>query len=375
MRSIPGPVRLCLAAALAAATGCGNKVAPVINPVFPTGPAGVVGGSYALVLSQPQFQPAASATNPCPLGTPIAGTNQYAGTPYTQPTVATEIDFAGDSVVSEAAIGYGTLTSAISPASDIVYSLNCDGTLNGIPLGGNGPNSAVLQSNTITTTTLFTSTLPGSNTLGAPSIESNMLVQNSAIFTVDKNRDTVGALNAANPPALLQEIPVAPAVVALAGSPTSQRVYAISQGATGSNVSWGQCATAGAVTSNGEADGIDTATDAVSSRIPLGNCPVFGLTTPDGLRTFILNRGSGTVTVINDQQNALDSGFTGNTGQTGTISVGAGPVYAAYYPQRSLLVTANYDSGTVSFINVPIDTFGNDAPGFGTVLALSLIHI
>ena len=148
-------------------------------------------------------------------------------------------------------------------------------------------------------------------------------------------------------------------------------MYAISQGATGSAVQWGQCATPGAVTTNGEADGIDVADDAVSSRLPLGNCPVFGLTSPDGLRTFVLNRGSGTITVINAQQNAIDTGFQSNTGQPGTIRVGAGPVYAAYYPQRSLLVTANYDSGTVSFINVPIDSFGNDGAGFGTVLATS----
>ncbi len=163
---------------------------------------------------------------------------------------------------------------------------------------------------------------------------------------------------------MLQEIAVAPAVVALAAAPTSQRVYAVSQGATGSGAAWGACATPASVTANGEADGIDTTTNAVTSRIPVGICPVFGLTTPDGLRTFVLNRGSGTVTVINAQQNSLDTAFS----PTGTIPVGAGPVYAAYFPQRALLVTANYDSGTVSFINVPIDQYGNDAPGFGTVI-------
>ncbi len=141
-------------------------------------------------------------------------------------------------------------------------------------------------------------------------------------------------------------------------------MYAISQGATGSTAQYGACDNPSAVTANGEADSIDTSTNAVAQRIPLGVCPVFGLTTPDGLRTFILNRGSGTVTVINSQQDALDTNVNGN----GTIPVGAGPVYAAYFPQRSLLVTANYDSGTVSFINVPLDQYGNDAPGFGQVL-------
>ncbi|RRA49434.1 YncE family protein [Acidipila sp. EB88] len=354
--------------AAAVTIGCGNKYRPVVNPVQPTGPAGTAAGGYAMVLTQPALRTAASATNPCPtpLAAPTAG-NPSATTLYAQPSIATVIDFSGDSILAQAAAGYGPLTTAISPDTNEVYSLNCDGTISGIPL------TSTLQANNISTTTLFaapTTTTGGVTTLGAAYVESNLLVQNAAIYTVDKDRspNSVGALNAGSPPALLQEIPVAPAVVALAGSPSSQRVYAISQGADGNNVTWGQCADPTSVTTNGQVDGIDTATNAVSSRIPVGTCPVFGLTSPDGLRTFILNRGSGTVSVINAQQDTLDTSFTSNSGQPGTIQVGAGPVYAAYYPATSLLVTANYDSGTITFISVPVDAFGNDAAGFGTVL-------
>ena len=378
MRSIAGPARPWLAAGLvlaAATVGCGNRNRPVVTPVSPTGPAGTPAGGYALVLTQPLLRAAQSNTNPCPaLLPPAAGSN--IGVLYTSPAVATVIDFSGDSVLAQATIGYGPLTSAIGPSTNEVFSLNCDGTISGIPL------SSTLQQNNVTTTTILA---PAG--AGVPSaFQSNMVVQNSALYVVNQapnssGQYTVGALNAASPPALLQQIVVAPAVVALAASPTSQRVYAISQGADGSNVTWGQCSTPGALATNGQVDSIDTSTNAVSKRIPVGNCPVFGLTTPDGLRTFILNRGSGTITVINSQQDALDTGFTSNSGQPGTISLNpnsaiaapgqaaAGPVYAAYFPQHSLLVTANYDSGTVSFVNVPIDTFGNDAPGFGTVLA------
>jgi DNA-binding beta-propeller fold protein YncE len=344
-------------AAVTVATGCGNRYRPVINPVSPTGPAGTPAGAYAMVLTQPLLRAAASATNPCPAA--LTGSATTGSTLYAQPAIATVIDFGGDSVLAQSTIGYGPLTSAIAPDNNEVYSLNCDGTISGIPL------SSTLQSNQVTTTTLFTNIPGGSTSLGTPSIQSNMLVQNAAIYVVNKDRDSVGALNASSPPALLQEIAVAPSVVALSGAPSSQRVYAISQGADGSSVAWGDCATPGNVTSNGQVDGIDTATNAVSSRIPVGSCPVFGVTTPDGLRTFILNRGSGTVSVINSQQDKLDTGFgSGN----GTIPVGAGPVYAAYFPQKALLVTSNYDSGTVTFINVPLDSFGNDAAGFGTVL-------
>jgi hypothetical protein len=361
VRNIAGPARPWLAAgfvlvAAAAAIGCGNRYRPVITPVTPTGPAGSPAGAYALVLTQPGLLPAASATNPCPAATNV----------YSVPAIATLIDVAGDSVLAQANIGYGPLTSAESPSVNELYSFNCDGTINGIPLVPTG--ATALQTNTISSTTLF-GTNNTTGALGAPSIQSNALVQNTALYVINKDRDSVGALTTANPPALLQEIPVASAAVALAGSPTSQNVYAISQGATGSNFAWGTCNTPSAVSTNGEVDTIDVATNAVEQRIPVGICPVFGLTTPDGLRTFILNRGSGTITVINGQQDAIDTGFTSNSGTAGTINVGAGPVYAAYFPQTSLLITANYDSGTISFVNVPLDAYGNDAPGFGNVLA------
>ena len=377
MRSIAGPARPWLAAGLvlvaaAVTVGCGNKYRPVINPISPTGPPGTPGGGYALVLTQPALRPAASATNPCPAPISAAtATNPGKTTLYTQPAIATVLDFSGDSVLAQATIGYGPLTSAIAPDSNEVYSLNCDGTISGIPVVN------TLQQNNVTTSTVFsptTTTVNGNTTLVAPT-QTNMIVQNTALYVVNKDGNSVGALTAASPPALLQEIPVAPAVVALSGSPSSQRVYAISQGADGSSVKWGDCATPAHVAGNGQVDSINTATNAVSQRIPVGRCPVFGLTTPNGLRTFILNRGgsgssTGAITVINSQQDALDTSqnFVSNIGVPGTIGVGAGPVYAAYYPQQELLVTANYDSGTVSFISVHLDQYGNDAPGFGTVL-------
>ncbi len=375
MQSNKGPARPWFAAGLllAAATvtvACSNRTNPVVTPVPPTGPPGVPGGAYALVLTQPGMRTPQSASNPCPapLAAPTTA-NPGATVLYNQPGIATLIDFSGDSVTAQAQIGFGPLTSAIGPSNGEVFSLNCDGTISGIPL------SQTLQTNNVTTSTLFTNaSASGTAVSSTPQFQTNMVVQNTSIYVANPNRspNSVGALTqgSTSAPSLLQEIPVAPALVALSASPSSQRVYAISQGASGSNVTYGQCTTPNAAIGNGEADSIDTATNAVSRRIPLGNCPVFGLTTPDGLRTFILNRGSGTVTVINSQQDTLDPNVTSSTGAPSTINVGAGPVYAAYFPQRSLLVTANYDSGTVTFINVPLDSFGNDVPGvFGKVLA------
>ncbi len=342
-------------------TGCGNKYRPVINPVSPTGPSPQA-TSYAIVISQPDLAPAASSTDPCP------------ATPYANPGVATVIDFSGDSILAQATIGNGPLTSAVDQTGSNAYALNCDGTITTIPI------SATLQNNGLFTTTLF----PADTATGRHSIQSNILVRPSNSYVINQVRGTVGALaNLTGGISLLQEVAVAPAPVALAGSAgltgtsatsSAQRVYAISQGVTGSNARWGDCNTTdfSTITNTGEADGIEASTNSVSSRLPLGICPVFGITSLDGLRTFVMNRGSGTVSVINTQTNTLDTALNA----TGTIALPAaasaataGPVYAAFFAQSQLLVTVNYDSNSVSFINTPLDIYGNDATGFGQVLA------
>jgi len=343
-------------------TGCGNRYRPVINPVSPTGPAPEA-TSYAIAISQPDLAPAASSTNPCP-----------AVVPYANPGVAAIIDFSGDSLLAQASIGNGPLTSAIDSGGANAYALNCDGTITTIPI------SATLQNNSLATTTLFPA---GKN--NQASIQSNILVRSTGPYVVNQVRGTVGALTTATSGqiSLFQEVAVAPALITLTGSPgftgtsatsSSQRVYAISQGNSinGTNAKWGDCANPSAVTVTGEADGIESSTNSVSSRLPLGVCPVFGITSLDGLRTFVLNRGSGTISVINTQTNTLDTALNA----TGTIQLpaaanatSAGPVYASYFAQSQILVTANYDSNTVSFISAPLDVYGNDATGFGQVLA------
>ncbi len=349
-----------LLAAAALTTGCGNRYRPVINPVSPTGPA-PQSTSYAVVLSQPALAPAASASNPCP------------ATPYSSPGVVTLVDFSGDSVLAQATIGTGPLTSALDSTGSTVYALNCDGTITTIPI------STSLQNNQLATTTLFAA----NPVTRQPAIQSNILVRTTGSYVVNQNRGTVAALNNSGQIALLQEIAVAPAVVTLTGSAgftgtsatsSGQRVYAIAQGnsSTGTGVKWGDCDTPSAVATAGEADGIEAATNSISTRLPLGVCPVYGITSLDGLRTFIMNRGSGTVSVINTQTNSLDTALnaTGTIAlPAGTSATGAGPAYAAFFPQSQLLVTANYDGNSVSFINAPLDIYGNDAPGFGTVLA------
>ncbi len=146
--------------------------------------------------------------------------------------------------------------------------------------------------------------------------------------------------------------------VNLVGNPSAQRIFAISSGANG-----GSCPASG---SNGSATGIETSTNTISSVLPLGVCPVYGVMSSDNRRTFILNQGSGSITVIDSQQNRIDP----NPNLTnGTIVVGQGPVWADIYRNGSILAVVNSQSNTLSLINISSDSFGNDSPSFGQIIA------
>lgn len=351
--------------ALAGVCGCGNQYRPVVTPIAPTGPAPQP-QSFVVAFSQPGLtQPTAGASSPCP-NTPVSSTIQA------QPGVVTLVDFSGDNVMALATIGTGPLTFALDATGSTAYSTNCDGTISTVPI------STTLQSKNVLTTTLPTDPITGGS-----AVPSNLLATTAGQYVVEQNKSEVGALTG-SPASLKQEIPVAPSLINVIGSSGAQYVYAVSQGNTtnGSGVTWGQCDpnSGTAVTTNGEADGIQVSTNTVNSRLPLGICPVYGLMTADGRRAFILNRGSGTITVIDSTKNALDTSvtnyLTGNAtiqcNPSTSVCLGKGPVYADLYTPAALLVTANYDDDSISIISVPINgpvEGYTDTPNFGQVLA------
>lgn len=329
-------------AAVVVAVGCGNQYRPVVSPINPTGPAALPTAQITVV-SQPGFTPLlAGATGPCN------------ATAYSVPAIYTLLDFSGDSVIAQANGGLGPMTFSMENGGANVYAPNCDGSLTTAQ-----STATALQSKDILTSTLLPGSVP-TNTLLA---NGNLYVTEIGLHGPDCLTTNCVAQMTGSPGALKQEIPVAPSVVNLVGFSTAERMFAISQGnSNGGAMTWGQCDNPSAVTVTGEADAIETNTNTISARLPLGVCPVFGFMTQDAQRTFIMNRGSGTVTVINSQLNAIDA-------QHPTIKVGAGPVYADYYRTGQLLVTANYDGNSISIINAGLDTFGNDSATFGTVLA------
>jgi DNA-binding beta-propeller fold protein YncE len=328
---------------VALAVGCGNQYRPVITPINPTGPAAFP-TAYITVVSQPGFGPLpAGVTGPC------------AGVTYSTPAVYTLLDFSGDSIAAQANGGNGPITFSLESGGASVYSPNCDGTLTTA-----ASTTSSLQSKNVLTSTLLPGSVP-TNTLLA---SGNLYVTEAGLHGPTCLTTNCVAQMTGIPDALKQEIPVAPSLINLAGFSGGERIYSISQGNSGGGAqpAWGDCANPAAVTANGEADAIETNTNTISARLPLGICPVYGFMTQDTQRTFIMNRGSGTVTVINSELNAIDAAHP-------TITVGAGPVFADYYRTGQLLVTANYDSGTITIIDTSLDAYGNDSATFGTVRA------
>ncbi len=357
--------------------GCGNQYLPVVTPVNPTGPAGQPSASVA-VTSEPGYNLLdVPQSNPC-IVPGSSNPNTTASTPYPDPGVATIINFSGDSIAAQALIGNGPIITAMDPTGGLAYVPNCDGTISSFEVSGS-----------LQTKDVYTSTLLNYPTVSANAIPYNILAMSGTIFAVEKGHNAVAEMSAGQPPALVQEIPVAPALINLVGVNDAQRIYAISQGNSNplTQPAWGACSNPSSVSTDGEADGIDLAisgtsniptiaNQSVSSRIPLGICPVYGVMSSNGQRAFILNRGSGTITVINAQTNSIDSTNNGYLTGNGTINLcggvtpcNAGPVFAEIYNNAQELVTANYDNNTISVIDISQDVYGNDSSTFGKVLA------
>ncbi len=338
-------------AAAALVAGCGNNYRPVITPANPSGPAQQP-QAYAVVVSVPS--------------------------PST-PGIATVIDYSGDTVMAEAPIGPDPSTFTLDILGGNGYTFNSDGTLTFFPV------SSSLQENKILYTTLPSTAEP-----------LNLFASSTAIWATDlcaydpsaspcpwdTNPQTLNFSGVdvfiGSPRTFLRSIPLAPTPVAIAGVNFSQRVFGISQGnnqGQGANIASSVACNVSPSTVgvNGEADGIETSSYSVSSKISLGFCPVYAVASSDGNRLFVLNRGGdavnagGSITVINIQNNMLDSctPFQNQDGHWITchpsIPLPAGPVYAEYNAATQQLVVANYDSNSISIIDVSLDEYGNDA--------------
>jgi YVTN family beta-propeller protein len=347
------------AAAIAVAVvvaGCGSTYRPVVTPINPSGPA-------------PQ---------PSALAVVVSSTST------TAPGIATVIDYSGDTIMALAPIGPGPVAFSVDENGSTGYTVNSDGTVTNFPV------STQLQEKNITY-----STLPAA----AQSV--GLFSPSAGLWVADLDGNVADVLTG-SPETFKLTIPVAPTPVAIVGAAVlGERNYAISLNTTATGTLTYQdmtCNTAPATeTQTGEADAMEVASYSVSARIPLGACPDYAIQSYDSRRFFVLNRGSDTITVINSQNNTLDScaPFTNQNGQpvtchptlplstTAVVATGitppngtagmaatAGPVYGEYLPASQQLVVSNYDGGTISLIDVSLDEYGNDSPTFGTTYTI-----
>jgi DNA-binding beta-propeller fold protein YncE len=347
-RLVQGGVAL---AAVALIAGCGSNYRPVVTPVTPSGPQAQP-QSFAVVVSSPS---------------------------PTTPGIATVIDYAGDSVLALAPIGPGPLTFTIDPLGANGYTINSDGTLSNFPVSQN------LQAKQVNYTTLPSTAQPV-----------NISLPTSGLFTADLNGNVVDVFSGF-PQTFKLAIPVQTTPVMVAGAALAgQRNFALSQNLPGTPTGV-ECNNTPTAEPAGEADGIELTTLTVSSKIPVGKCPVYAVESPDNKRLFVMNRGDDTITVINSQNNTLDActPFQNQSGQTvhchptlplsltavtatgitppnGTagMTATAGPVYAEYNGATGQLIVANYDGGTISVIDVSEDIYGNDSATFGTTFTI-----
>lgn len=310
-------------AVLLPALGCGNQYRPVVTAINPVGPAPQP-TKYAVAVSQP--------------GNVSAG-------------LVSIVDFSGDTNLVNISVGPNPYYFNLSSTGGTGYTLNGDRTLSSFAI------SQSVQTSNVTSTTLLAGAAP------------NSIFANSAnIFLTDPGRSSVAQFpTSSTSPSLRQELPVSPGYspVYIAGTPTSLRAYVISQ----NNASG----------STGQVEAIDTATTTITTTIPVGVAPVYGVMTADGNRAFILNRGSNSVSVINAQSNTADISHP-------EIPVGVAPVWADLAPTRTELIVANAGDGTspgtVSIVSIPLCTSATlptnpncdptnpvDAIGFGDVLA------
>ena len=273
-------------AALAVAAlfaGCGNSYRPVITPINPTGPAAQP-NSYAVVVSSP-------ATNA--LG------------------VATVLDYSGDSILAQAPIGPNPFAFTLDANGANGYTVNSDHTLTNFQVSSTQPQEKNIN---------FSTLPPTAQTVG-------LFSPTAGLWNADLNGNVIDVLAInGSAEAFKLAVPVATTPVAVVGlGSLGQHLYSISQNVP-FDVTCNNAPTS--VATDGEADALEVASFTVSARIPVGECPVYGVASADGRRVFVLNRGSDTVTVINSQNNTLDqcAPFTNQNGQLVTCH----PSFAAF---------------------------------------------
>ena len=332
---------------LATMLGCGNVYRPIVTNIPPVQPAPQP-QKYAVVLSCGTGQ-----------GNTAALTVSQACTGANSVGLASSVDFSGDSVLTRLNLSGGPLWETLNTNGAAAYSVNSNGTINTF---GTVPK---FETNQIESSTLLAGALP----------VMALSETGAYLYVAEPGRSAIAVMYG-NPVGVQLEIPVSANPAYLIGNHQTQRIYALSQGP---NVSGTGCT---AAAGNGSITAIELLTNTISTIIPAGACPIYGVMSQDNRRTFVLNQASGTVTVIDSEQNQLDlnpnnpNNPSAPNFRNGVITLPTGPnglkpqpVWADIYNTGSILAIVSQQSNTLTLINVSLDSYGNDTPNFGQIIA------
>ncbi len=370
-----------LAVALVTLTGgCGNQYRPVVSAINPVGPAGQP-VKYAVAISNPSTYPNNVVTGLVTFvdvsGDTVLSTPSLGGTSATTPVVGgTGVSFpapttAGTATVAPSPVVVNPNDFVLSDSGSEAFVLNDQGAFT--DFGVSNPTSLLTQNIVVTQ---LGGAPSGVQAFSLPTTGTTILVPqpNTAPQSISELEITSG-------PSLLQNLAV-PNPVYVVGTDSAQRVYAISSNGAGNGIVY---------PIENTPVSIDT-----GNLITVGVNPVYGVMTADGNRAFILNKGSGTVSVINVPSNGLDAGIPANV-QTNTplgtfrlpnTASGAAPdpVWADFSTVSSEMVVLNQGDGvhpgSLSIISIPLCNINTpvtspncsatnpvDAAGFGTIIA------
>ena len=261
-----------------------------------------------------------------PVATPIApnppnpGFSHVAlvitGNGSSHPGASTSIDVSGDTAVSRSTLGLVPVHAALVLNGTRVYAANSgDDTVASF-----SPTSAA---------PVTTISLPTGST---PSFVAT--TETATVYVANTGNNTVSAIattnNVIEPP--LSGIPVGVHPVALAETPNQQVLYAANRGTGGSG---------GSVTSINPVDRSVNPTIANATWVS----PVSVVARSDSNRAYVLDQGSGLVSVIDTATNSV----------VNSVSVGIGANFMVYEPTRNRLYVSNPANNTVTYLDASSD--------------------
>ena len=242
------------------------------------------------------------------------GRAQTAYVPNSDETTVSVIDTVTNTVTAKIGVGYYPTAAAVTPDGSKVYVANTD--------QGNTQPSTVSVIDTATNA--LAATIPVD---GAP-VGVAVTPDGSKVYVSCENSVLVIAA-AAN--TVIAVIPVA-RPLGLAVTPDGSELYVGNAYLNAVSV-------------------IDTATNTITTTIPVGIYPAGMAVTPDGSKLYVANSNANTVSVIDTATSAVAA----------TVTVGNNPEGLAVTPDGSRVYTANWADGSVSVINTATNTVTGSA--------------